>query len=49
MIQDETAMVLSLMECNQIDKPELQRLLPSRFETVLESLSAHCALEAERS
>jgi len=48
-IQDETAMVLSLMACDQIDKPELQRLLPGRFETVLEDLSAHCALEAERS
>ncbi|MDX1291395.1 MAG: hypothetical protein R3265_01185 [Hyphomonas sp.] len=48
-IQDETAMVLSLMECDQIDKPELQRLLPDRFEGVLEELSAHCALETDRS
>ena len=48
-IQDETAMVLSLMDCDQIDKPELQRLLPARFEETVESLSAHCVLEAERS
>jgi len=48
-IQDETAMVLSLMDCDQIDKPELQRLLPARFEETVESLSAHCILEAERS
>lgn len=48
-IQDETAMVLSLMDCDQIDKPELQRLLPARFEETVESLSAHCVLEAKRS
>lgn len=48
-IQDETAMVLSLMDCDQIDKPELQRLLPARFEETVDSLSAHCVLEAERS
>lgn len=48
-IQDETAMVLSLMDCNQIDKAELKRLLPSQFGNVLEDLSAHCAIERERS
>ena len=47
-IQDETAMVLSLMACDQIDKAELQRLLPARFETVLEDLSAHCTVETGR-
>lgn len=47
-IQDDTAMVLSLMDCDQIDKPELMRLLPSRYEGVVEQLSAHCSLETGR-
>ena len=47
-IQEDTAMVLALMECNQIDKPELMRLLPSRYEGVVEDLSSHCGLETGR-
>lgn len=48
-IQSDTALVLALMECNQIDKAELKRLLPSKFEGVLEELAAHCSTDTNRS
>lgn len=45
-IQSDTAMVLSLMDCGQIDKAELLRLLPQRYSGVVDELAAHCAVES---
>ncbi len=45
-IEADTAMVLSLMDCNQIDKAELLRLLPRKYAPILDELAAHCTLDS---
>ncbi|MEZ5998668.1 MAG: hypothetical protein R3B98_08240 [Hyphomonas sp.] len=45
-IQSDTAMVLSLMDCGQIDKAELMRLLPQKYSGAVDELAAHCLLES---
>ena len=45
-IQSDTAMVLSLMDCSQIDKAELMRLLPQKYSTDVDALAAHCLVES---
>ncbi len=45
-IQDDTRLVLGLMECNQIDRPELKRLLPVRYGATVDALSRHCDADA---
>ncbi|MEZ5954128.1 MAG: hypothetical protein R3C13_07455 [Hyphomonas sp.] len=45
-IQNDTAMVLSLMDCGQIDKAELMRLLPERYGEAVDELAAHCLAES---
>ena len=45
-IQNDTTMVLGLMECNQIDRPELKRLLPARYSDTVDDLSRHCEASA---
>ena len=45
-IQDDTRLVLGLMECNQIDRPELKRLLPARYSQTVDELSRHCDADA---
>ena len=36
-IQSDTAMVLSLMDCGQIDKAELMRLLPQKYSGAVDA------------
>ena len=45
-IQSDTAMVLSLMDCGQIDKAELMRLLPQKYSGAVDELAAHCLVES---
>ena len=45
-IQSDTAMVLSLMDCGQIDKAELMRLLPQKYSGQVDELAAHCLVES---
>ena len=45
-IQNDTRLVLGLMECNQIDRPELKRLLPPRYSSTVDDLSRHCDADA---
>ena len=45
-IQNDTAMVLSLMDCGQIDKAELMRLLPQTYSDEVDELAAHCLVES---
>ncbi|GGB68801.1 hypothetical protein [Henriciella pelagia] len=45
-IQDDTKLVLGLMSCNQIDRPELKRLLPARYSPQIDELSRHCDADA---
>ena len=45
-IQTDTRLVLGLMECNQIDRPELKRLLPLRYASTVDELSRHCDADA---
>ena len=45
-IQNDTAMVLSLMDCGQIDKAELMRLLPQAYSADVDELAAHCLVES---
>lgn len=45
-IQADTAMVLSLMDCGQIDKAELMRLLPQKYSGDVDELAAHCLVES---
>ena len=45
-IQKDTAMVLSLMDCGQIDKAELMRLLPEKYSDDVDELAAHCLAES---
>ncbi|MEM5516122.1 hypothetical protein WNY37_04125 [Henriciella sp. AS95] len=45
-IQDDTKLVLGLMSCNQIDRPELKRLLPARYSAKVDELSRHCEADA---
>ena len=45
-IENDTAMVLSLMDCGQIDKAELMRLLPEKYTGVVDELAAHCLVES---
>ena len=45
-IQSDTAMVLALMDCGQIDKAELMRLLPEKYAPVVDELAAHCLVES---
>ena len=45
-IEQDTALVLGLMECNQIDRPELKRLLPAKYAPTVDTLSAHCSADA---
>ena len=45
-IQSDTDMVLSLMDCGQIDKAELMRLLPEKYSGAVDELSEHCLAES---
>lgn len=45
-IQSDTRLVLGLMSCNQIDRPELKRLLPARYSETVDDLSRHCDADA---
>ena len=45
-IQEDTAMVLSQMDCGQIDKAELMRLLPQKYSDDVDALAAHCLVES---
>ncbi|MEQ9317132.1 MAG: hypothetical protein RLN72_14860 [Henriciella sp.] len=45
-IQGDTRLVLGLMGCNQIDRPELKRLLPGRYAETVDELSRHCDADA---
>ncbi|WP_084398033.1 hypothetical protein [Henriciella aquimarina] len=45
-VQTDTALVLGLMECTQIDRPELKRLLPSKYGRTVDELSRHCDADA---
>ena len=44
-IQGDTRTVLGLMACNQIDRPELKRLLPAKYAVTVDELSRHCDAE----
>ena len=44
-IQSDTGTVLGLMACNQIDRPELKRLLPAKYAETVDELSRHCDAE----
>ena len=45
-IQSDTQLVLGLMSCNQIDRPELKRLLPAKYSERIDQLSRHCDIDA---
>ncbi|WP_084421191.1 hypothetical protein [Henriciella litoralis] len=45
-IQSDTQLVLGLMSCNQIDRPELKRLLPAKYSARIDLLSRHCDIDS---